>query len=353
MNTVKQKPRSPLLNMLWPPALTLLVNHATFGVRYFTAASLFVGATAVALPFFFLLSQLQIMLSHKLRKKYPRFEQRKARFAAWIFVSLPLTLAFIAALWFAYGYLPLLRNSVHAGSLLLALLLGTVTHIISIIVNEGQFTYDQWKQAIVEAERLERINWESRYEGLKQQVNPHFLFNSINTLSSLIYEDKTEAGRYVKEMSRVYRYLLRNNDDELVPLHTELGFIQSYYHLLKTRFGTGIQLQLDVPERFATCLLPPLTLQMLVENAVKHNNLSKDAPLTIQITCTENSRLTVRNNLQKKQGHVDSMGIGLNNIREKYRLLGLPEVQLRTNDREFMVIIPLVEQHGKKVTEKA
>lgn len=352
MNTVKQKTPFLLSNLCVPPVLTVLVNHASFGAQYLGTFSLFAGATAVALPIFLLLSQMQLLLSQKLRKRYPRFEQRKARFAAWIFVSLPLTLAFIAALWLAYCYLPLFRDVLHAKSLPLALLMGTVTHIISIIVNEGQFTYHQWKQAIVEAERLEKINWESRYEGLKQQVNPHFLFNSINTLSSLIYEDKTEAGRYVKEMSRVYRYLLRNNDDELVPLQTELGFIQSYYHLLKTRFGAGVQLHLDVPQRLASCLLPPLTLQMLVENAVKHNNLSKDAPLTIHIVGTADGRLSIRNNLQKKQGFIDSTGIGLNNIREKYRLLGLPDVQLQTNDREFMVTIPLVEQHGKRVAEK-
>ena len=144
-------------------------------------------------------------------------------------------------------------------------------------------------------------------------------------------------------MSQVYRYLLRSNDDELVPLQQELQFIQSYYHLLKTRFGAAIHLQADVPQRFYTSLLPPLTLQMLVENAVKHNNVSRAAPLRIFIECTKEGWLSVTNNLQQKQGRVDSTGIGLNNIREKYRLLGLPDVQLQASLHDFTVLIPLVE----------
>lgn len=347
MNLLKPKTRFPLLNLLWAPLLTIAVNHSFFGPAYFTELQLLAGATAIALPVLFLHSQFQIQLSVLLRKKYPRFEQRKARFAAWIFVSLPFTLAVIAGLWLVDRQLPFLAANMQPQSLPWAILLGTIIHLLAIIVNEGQFTYHQWREAIIESERLQRMNWESRYEGLKQQVNPHFLFNSINTLSSLIYENKTEAGRYVKEMSRVYRYLLRNNDDELVPLQTEVGFIHSYFHLLKTRFGNAIRLETDLPDRYAAYLLPPLTLQMLVENAVKHNNVSKDAPLTISLACTEDGWLCIANNLQPKQGFVDSTGIGLDNIREKYRLLGLPEVQLLVEPTLFSAMIPLVEHHGR------
>ncbi|HEV7334143.1 MAG TPA: histidine kinase [Flavisolibacter sp.] len=308
----------------------------------------FAAATAITLPVMFLLSQAQISLSVFLRKKYTRFEQRKTRFAAWIFISLPMTLLLISGLWMLFYQLPFFAAKMPAASLPWALLMGAVTHIIAIIINEGWFTYRQWKEAIIDAERLQKINWESRYEGLKQQVNPHFLFNSINTLSSLIHEDKAGAGRYVKEMSQVYRYLLRNNDDELVPLQTELRFIESYFHLLKTRFGNGIQLKIEVAEKYSSSLLPPLTLQMLVENAVKHNNVSKDLPLQINISCTQDGQLSVCNNLQKKLGQIDSTGIGLSNIQEKYKLLGLPGVQLVDNGRVFTALIPLVEQLAMK-----
>ena len=347
MSPLKSQTHFALLYLLWAPSLTLLLNHAFFGQQAFSQLFFFLGTTAVTLPTILLLSQVQIQLSFRLRKKHPRFEQRTSRFANWLLVSLPLTFLVIGILQLVYARLPFFAPALQPGGLPWSLLLGTVATVIAIMVNEGQFTYFQWKEAIIEAERLQKINWESRYESLKQQVNPHFLFNSINTLSSLIYEDKAEAGRYVKEMSRVYRYLLRNNDDELVPLQTELGFIQSYYHLLKTRFGAGILLQVAIPPALADCLLPPLTLQMLVENAVKHNNVSKEAPLTIHIAGTEEGWLSVKNNLQPKTGVVDSTGIGLNNIREKYKLLGLPDVQLLADGREFTVLIPLVTQHGK------
>ena len=348
MRILKRKTDFPVLNLIWAPLLALFINYFFFWKNYFLNPGLFAGATAITLPVMFLLAQAQIRLSFYLRKKYARFEQRKTRFAAWIFISLPVTLFVISALWFLYYQLPFFASKMPEASLAWALLLGAVTHIIAIIINEGWFTYYQWKEAIIDAERLQKINWESRYEGLKQQVNPHFLFNSINTLSSLIHEDKAGAGQYVKEMSQVYRYLLRNNDDELVPLETELRFIHSYFHLLKTRFGNGIQLLIDVPEKHRSSLLPPLTLQMLVENAVKHNNVSKDLPLQITIGCTDDGRLSISNNLQKKLGQVDSTGIGLANIHEKYKLLGLPGVQLVDNGRLFTALIPLVEQFSVK-----
>ncbi|MDQ3279433.1 MAG: histidine kinase [Bacteroidota bacterium] len=344
MNLLKPRTQFPILNLVWAPLLALLVNHYFFWEDYFSTFLFWATATAITLPAMFLLSQAQIGLSLYLRKRYARFDQRKTRFLAWIFVSLPMTLLVIVALWMLYNRLSPFADRMPAASLQWALLMGAVTHIIAIIINEGQFTYHQWKVAIIEAERLQKINWENRYEGLKQQVNPHFLFNSINTLSSLIHEDKQSAGQYVREMSQVYRYLLRNNDDELVPLATELKFIYSYYHLLKTRFGTAIHLRIDVPEHFMPFLLPPLTLQMLVENAVKHNNVSKDSPLQIRICCTKEGWLQVENNLQKRLGNVESTGIGLSNIREKYRLLGLPDVQLLNNGETFTAVIPLIEQ---------
>ncbi len=152
----------PLLNLLWTPVLTLLLNHTFFAPLYYAAGFLFLGATAITLATVFLLSQVQIRLSIRLRKRYPRFEQRKNRFASWLFVSLPLTLLAIAALWLLYTRLPFFSNALQPQSLPWALLTGAVAHIMAIIINEGQYTYYQWKKAIIESERLQKINWESR-----------------------------------------------------------------------------------------------------------------------------------------------------------------------------------------------
>ncbi|MES2850063.1 MAG: histidine kinase, partial [Bacteroidota bacterium] len=221
-------------------------------------------------------------------------------------------------------------------------LAGFVADVIGIAFNEGIYTFSKWKENIQEAEQLKKANLQTQFDSLKNQVNPHFLFNSINILSSLIHEDKERAEKFIDEMSRVYRYLLRNNEDELVPLSAELRFIESYGHLLTTRYGNGFEIRVTVDEQFTNHLLPPLTLQLLVENAVKHNAVLKDKPLLVEITTDVNGWLTVKNNLQKKNTPVDSSKIGLNNIREKYLLLGQPEVIIEETPGAFIISLPLI-----------
>ncbi|GAA4454184.1 hypothetical protein GCM10023189_20340 [Nibrella saemangeumensis] len=202
------------------------------------------------------------------------------------------------------------------------------------------------QQAEREKEALEKANLHSQLEALKQQVNPHFLFNSLNSLISLIGENPAQAERFAEELSTVYRYLLRSNEQNLTPLATELEFIQSYYHLLQTRHGAGLNLVVQVDKQFEKYQLPPLTLQLLVENAVKHNMILAEKPLTVEITTDAANRLIVRNTLQRKNGRVVSNGVGLSNILTKYRVLGQPAPQVQEDNGQFVVTLPLVEQPG-------
>lgn len=156
---------------------------------------------------------------------------------------------------------------------------------------------------------------------LQSQVNPHFLFNSLNSLSSISEENPQQATEYVDELSSEYRYLLRAGEQELTTLSIELSFIQSYFHLLKTRYGSSVRPELAVAEGCHDALIPPLTLQLLVENAVKHNRALPEEPLTIRIRTTEDGQLVVENNLQRRNVRVDSNGVELSNITDKYRLL--------------------------------
>lgn len=184
---------------------------------------------------------------------------------------------------------------------------------------------------------------EVQMRALQSQLNPHFLFNSLNSLSSLISDEPVRAEQFVDEMASVYRYILQTNDYELTTLGRELQFIQSYFHLLETRYGRGISLTIAVENEFLSCQLPPLTLQLLIENAVKHNIVSKDQPLKITISVTAPGWLVVRNNLQRKAvDRVKSTKKGLLNILTKYKMLDqlTPSVQ-ETND-EFIVTLPLI-----------
>ena len=179
---------------------------------------------------------------------------------------------------------------------------------------------------------------------LQTQLNPHFLFNSLNSLSSLITEDPARAERFVDEMSNVYRYLLRTNDYELTTLQNELTFIDSYYHLLKTRYGQGITLTKAISEQLLVYKLPPLTLQVLLENAVKHNILSADQPLDIQLSTTSNGWFSVSNTLQRKPvNRINSTQKGLLNLINKYQLLGQAAPKVEEINGAFVVSFPLIQ----------
>lgn len=184
---------------------------------------------------------------------------------------------------------------------------------------------------------------EVQMRALQSQLNPHFLFNSLNSLSSLIADEPVKAEQFVDEMASVYRYILQTNDVELTTLNRELQFIHSYFHLLQTRYARGIELKIEVDAQLMNSQLPPLTLQLLVENAVKHNIVSRDQPLKIHISTTELSWLTVRNTLQRKSiDRVKSTQKGLLNILTKYKMLGQPTPTVEETDSEFVVMLPLI-----------
>ncbi|GAA4460238.1 hypothetical protein GCM10023189_35050 [Nibrella saemangeumensis] len=207
---------------------------------------------------------------------------------------------------------------------------------------------DQHQRKQLEAElavqQLRQEMNEVRMRALQSQISPHFLFNSLNSLSSLIADEPQKAEQFVDEMSTVYRYLLQTSERELTTLETEIGFITSYYHLLKTRYGQGFDLTIDIPNKCKNCLLPPLTLQLLVENAVKHNIVSADHPLHIRIySDSNNGTLTVSNNLQRRSSSgITSTQKGLLNITAKYKLLNQPDIQILETDKEFTVVVPLI-----------
>ncbi|RCR66270.1 sensor histidine kinase [Larkinella punicea] len=216
-------------------------------------------------------------------------------------------------------------------------------HFLYIGIYEGSYLFIQWRKTNLEKEALLRMQWQGRFEVLKNQVNPHFLFNSLNTLSSLISENPNLAEAFVDDMASVYRYLLQTNERELTPLRKELDFIDSYYHLLKTRYGPGISLQVAVREEDKDALLPPLTLQMLVENAVKHNTMLPEQPLKIRIETTDGF-LQIKNTLQRKIVRVESNHVGLSNITSKYKLLKQPSPIIEEKDGQFIVTLPLLQE---------
>jgi sensor histidine kinase YesM len=206
---------------------------------------------------------------------------------------------------------------------------------------EGVYLYQRWKVSYTETVELKKAGLQSQLNSLKTQINPHFLFNNLNTLSSLITIDSILAERFVDQLSSVYRYLLHQNSRDLCALKEEIQFIDAYFHLLKTRFGDGIFMEKHIEPEYLTFLIPPLTLQLLFENAIKHNVTSASRPLTIRLY-TKGQFLFVENNNQKKKTAVQSNKIGLQNIMMKYKLLDQPAVDVYVDHEKFLVTIPLI-----------
>jgi hypothetical protein len=339
----KANPKFGLINFILIPPAIITVNYIFFDFTYFINAELLLTASITTAVTALLNSQLHFLLGNYLRKKYPGFEKSFKRIVTWACVMLPITPLSLLSLFYIYRLFVLPGFNIPISKLYWAVLTGLIVDIIFLAFNEGIYTFHLWKENVQEAEQLKKANLQTQFEGLKSQVNPHFLFNTINTLSSLIHEDKARAEIFIDEMSKVYRYLLRTNEAELVSLGTELKFIDSYTHLLKTRYGNGFEVIKIIDPRFEHYLLPPLTLQLLVENSVKHNNVLKESPLSVEINVTNDGWLIVKNNLQKKIIKVDSSKIGLNNIKEKFRLLNQQEVIVEETAGAFSVKLPLIE----------
>jgi sensor histidine kinase YesM len=193
--------------------------------------------------------------------------------------------------------------------------------------------------------KLQKENLISQLEALKNQIDPHFLFNNFSTLTSIIEENQETAVNFVEELSNVYRYVLQTRVHSLVSVKEELTFIQSYLFLMTKRFGKNLTVSIDIPEKFHNLYILPFSLQLLIENAIKHNIISMKKPLTIEIFI-HNDNIVIRNNLQKKTIPVKSAHVGLANIENRYRLVSDKQVRIMTSDLEFRVEIPLLVKKG-------
>jgi len=215
-----------------------------------------------------------------------------------------------------------------------------ITFLISLFL-QGRGFLLSWKNAAVDAEAAKKESIKAQYESLKNQVNPHFLFNSLNALTNLVYEDQDKAAKFIKQLSDVYRYVLDTKDREMVSLKEELEFLNAYLFLQQIRFGEKLQVKIDLSE--VESQVAPLAFQMLIENAIKHNVISHDDPLVIKLY-SENDYLVIENNLQKKSVlKEDSPGIGLDNIRKRYAFLSDRSIVVSQTGKLFTVKLPILK----------
>lgn len=235
---------------------------------------------------------------------------------------------------------------------LLKFITSTIFSLLIMTIYESFYLSMQLAKSVVEKEKLVKENVNSQLSSLRSQINPHFLFNSLNTLSSLIHEDATRAEQFVTKLSKVYRHVLENNEETLVTLSEELKYLHAYVHLLKERFGDNLTYHEMIDPAFLQKQIVPLSLQIAFENCVKHNIATKENPLSVHINIGEDlSYICISNNIQEMLHKEASTTVGLENIRRRYAYFTTRPIEVLNNGKEFKVCMPLIDvNHIPKLT---
>jgi LytS/YehU family sensor histidine kinase len=226
----------------------------------------------------------------------------------------------------------------------LSLIIGTLVSLLLLTVEFGKQFFNQWKLSLVEVERYKKESLEAQLELLKGQINPHFLFNNLSVLSSLVYIDQDKAIEFINQFSKVYRYVIDSNNKELVALSTEMEFIQSYIFLLNIRFGKNISFNINVDKAYNSYLVPPMALEIIIENTIKHNEVSNEKPLLVELNTSKENYLSISNNLQLRHDVEPGTKLGLNNIKKRYLHYTNQPVIIKKSNEQFLVQIPLLHQ---------
>ncbi|HPH84055.1 MAG TPA: histidine kinase [Ferruginibacter sp.] len=330
-----------MLMVIFPVAI--LLNSILFGKLYFLSWQVFLWGTLITAVAFSIDFILCGYVAVALKRRLPLEKQVAQRLSIMIIIFLLITGLFLYGLYRGYEAIHFFGYRFYETGFVWSFIIMGIVNIFLTILHEGISRFDNWRANLRETDALKAVYRQSQLQGLKSQVNPHFLFNSLNSLSSLISDNEEEAEKFLDEMSKVYRYMLRNDDDHLVTVETELKFLQSYIYLLKARYGDGLRVSINVIEADRSKFIPPLTLQVIIENAIHQQTISKKSPLEIKIHSGLKHELIVSNNIQLKiVTEVVDHEMGLDNLIHKYRLLNDSMVLIEESDTERSIILPLL-----------
>lgn len=262
-----------------------------------------------------------------------------------LFLQLSMT---IAAALLVGTLATLTANALHpyenplATVLLYNALIFSVVNIFLMAILEGMLSFWEGRASQSKARQLEQELSQIRFEVLKYQINPHFMFNCLNVLSELIEQDKAKARDFIDEFSMIYRYVLETIEQHVVSLREELRFARSYLFLQEMRYGAAIQVSMEIPAELLDDLLPPLSMQVVLENAIKHNIANMGQPLHIEVS-VEDGRLVVRNNLQPKVSKGYSAGLGQRNLAKRYQMVSKKVPQFTMEAEHYTALLPLIK----------
>lgn len=324
------------------PVAGILVSLLLFGEAY---QAMDWGFVAVCIPMSFVYTGVfwvgMRWIYSELKWRFPSNEMIGKRIF-WVFLG--FNLLFVTVDFVVHGIFDFIgvgHGQENDPNFIVKYIASLILCALVITLYEAISFYIQLQRTVAEKAQLERQNVESQLEGLRNQVNPHFLFNSLNTLAYLIPEDADKAVSFLQQLSNVYRYVLESREAKIIPLQKELEFLDAYVFLLRERFGENLQVKINgLGENYHYAIVP-LSLQMLFENAIKHNVISVEKPLCIEVFA-ENGHLIIRNNLQKKNQVMDSTGVGLQNIQDRYRMLTNRPVEVIASQQYFTVALPII-----------
>jgi LytS/YehU family sensor histidine kinase len=254
------------------------------------------------------------------------------------FYTIPLSVCLLSGWYHLFANGMINWNVVFTTTLIIMICVIFIVHVY-----ETVFLVKESETEMVKNEQLERARAEAAMEALKNQIDPHFIFNSLNTLSHLIDEHPAKARLFNDNLAVVYRYILQSKNKNLVMLQEEMNFLKDYFYLLKIRFEDAVELNIQVEEpRYHQYLIPPISLQVLAENAIKHNGFHDDLPLSITVTLSDDA-LLVHNKVFIKTPRKASSGTGLQNLDERYRLVTGKTISIKNTGKDFIVSLPLLK----------
>lgn len=283
-----------------------------------------------------------------LRKRFPSLKENKIRIPLFFLaiVLTVLTVDYAGNLFLGYIFGDNYNHPIRIRVVLPVILISTMT----MAIYEAVYYYILLKKSIREEEQAKRAIVQSQLDTLRNQAQPHFFFNTLNTLRDIIDQNtKEEAKEFVNRLSEVYRFILEAGNANLIELSEELKFAEAYIHIQKERFGDNLHLDWQVPEPEKSKMIIPMSLQLLLENAVKHNVISKSKPLKITVTA-ENGQLVVINKIRPKSTKLPTTKLGLKNIESRYRLVAHKEVEINSDNGSFVVKLPLLTASDQKHT---
>src|SRR5688572_30348997 len=285
-----------------------------------------------------------------IRRRIPAAGDLIKRIVIMLPVFYAMNVVMLSGIFTIYKQFDLLNCGVKSGMLWWAIVYGCITSTALTFINEGVANWGEWKASLAETEKLKNAYRRSKLLGIKGQINPHFLFNCFNTLSGLIQENEAKAEKFLDEMTKVHRYLLRSDDDLLVPVSEELKFARSYLYLSKERFGNALESTITIDEALLQKLIPPLSMQVILENIIYTNALDKQHPLYIRIYANSENELCIANSRQEKiirqNLNVDE---GLDNLVVKYKMLNAPPVTIIDEPNERKLLLAFVNLQEEEI----